>query len=400
VAADLSEFARKPRHVQKHPTGWEPGVAWNGQEGVITTLSSGEPDPAMWQVLIEDWGLDPLRTEVVDGSLQIRAWDTTRDGETIRMKYYRASIKARTSTIDRADVEALCKLVEKRKPKPVETHDGGRAFVVALSDWQLGKGEGGGTEATVERILGAFDRAVARAKELRKVGRGTDTVVLASLGDIVEGCSGWYAMQEWQTDLNQREQDRLARRLLLTVIDAFVDAQFMVVAPCVPGNHGENRKDGKAFTDFSDNRDVSCFETVAEIMAANPSRYENVTVPLGAINPDDLTATLKVGGIPLALAHGHQFRTGGSTQAKVEGWWKGQALGRTGVADAEILLAGHGHHFMMSESTGRTVIQAPAMDGGSKWWTSTTGQSSPAGMLTLNVGVNAGLRGWGDLQIL
>jgi hypothetical protein len=354
----------------------------------------------MWQVLIEDWGLDPSRTQVVDGSLQIRAWDTSRDGQTIRMKYYRASIKARQGGVDRADVEALCKLVEKRKAKPVLTEDGGRTFVVALSDWQLGKGENGGTAATTERILSALDRSVARAKELRKVGRGTDTVVLAGLGDIVEGCSGWYEMQEWQTDLNQREQDRLARRLLLAFIDAYVDAGFMVVAPCVPGNHGENRKGGKAFTDFSDNRDVSCFETVAEICAANSERYGSVTFPLGAISADDLTATLKVGGVPMAFAHGHQFRTGGSTQAKIEGWWKGQALGRTAVADAEILLAGHGHHLVISESTGRTVIQVPAMDGGSKWWTSTTGQSSPAGMLTMNVGVHAGPRGWGDLAVL
>lgn len=396
----LDEFRTK-RHVEKHPTGWEPGISWDGQAGQITTvLPDGEPDEAMWQVLIEDWGLDPSRTQVVDGSLQIRAWDTTRDGQTIRMKYYRASIRARKGGVDRADVEALCKLVERRKAQPVQTHDGGRTFVVALSDWQLGKGENGGTPATVERILGALDRAVARAKELRKVGRGSDTVVLAGLGDIVEGCSGWYPMQEWQTDLNQREQDRLARRLLLNFVDAFVDAQFMVVAPCVPGNHGENRKDGKAYTDFADNRDVSCFETVAEICAANPERYGSVTFPLGAINADDLTATLKIGGLPVAFAHGHQFRTGASTQAKIEGWWKGQALGRTGVADAEILLCGHGHHFVMSEATGRTVIQVPAMDGGSKWWTSTTGQNSPAGMLTLNVGSMAGARGWGDLQIL
>lgn len=397
---DLSEFHPK-RHTQKHPTGWEPGISWDGKSGSITTVSTNEPDEAMWEVLIDDWGLDPTRTEVVDGSLQIRAWDTTRDGETIRMKYYRATIKARTSSIDRADIDALCKLVEKRKPRAVETSDGGRTFVCALSDWQLGKGEGGGTEATVERILGALDRAIARGKELRKVGRGSDTVLLAGLGDLVENCSGFYPMMEWQTDLNQREQDRLARRLLLNFIDGFVDAGYRVIALGVPGNHGENRGSGKgkAFTDFSDNKDIVCFETVAEICSVSP-KYADVTFPLSAIAKDDLTATLKVSGLPVAFAHGHQFRSGASTQAKVEGWWKGQALGRTAVSDAELLLCGHGHHFVVSEATGRTFIQAPAMDGGSNWFTSTTGQNSPAGMLTLNAGSMAGIRGWGDLAIL
>jgi hypothetical protein len=56
-----------------------------------------------------------------------------------------------------------------------------------------------------------------------------------------------------------------------------------------------------------------------------------------------------------------------------------QALGRTQVSDAELLCAGHFHHFVMSEGTGRTILQVPAMDGGSKWFTATSGQSSQAG---------------------
>ena len=100
------------------------------------------------------------------------------------------------------------------------------------------------------------------------------------------------------------------------------------------------------------------------------------------------------------LFRSHQFRGSGGTQAKVESWWKGQALGRTPIADAELLIAGHGHHLVISEATGRTFIQVPAMDGGSRWWTSTTGQHSPAGMLTMNVGLAVGTRGWSDLVVV
>ena len=398
MAKMLDEFER--RHKKEHPTGWEPSLQWDGSKGTITAQLDNEPDDEVWATLIEDWGLDPRRTMVVDGSLQIRAWDVgDGDGGTRRHKYYRATIKPRELTVDRADIDALCKLVEKRKPvKPVK-NESKRAFLVLLSDWQLGKGENGGTEATTQRIINACDKAVQRYKDLSKLGQAPSVVYLVGLGDLSEGCSEFYAMQEWQTDLNRREQERLARRLILSFIDAFVDLGVPVVATGVPGNHGENRKNGKAYTDFTDNSDVSVFETVAEIMAANPERYGNVSVPL-ELCADDLTMTLDLMGVPVAFAHGHQFRSGTNSQAKAEGWWKGQALGRTGVSDAEMLCFGHFHHFVMSEATGRTVIQAPAMDGGSKWFTGSSGQSSQAGMVTLCVGSQVGVRGWSDLLIL
>ena len=397
---DLSEFQR--RHKNDHPTGWEPSLQWDGSKGSITTgpLAS-EPDASIWEILIADWGLDPSRTQVVDGSLQIRAWDTTRDGETIRMKYYRATIEPRTGGRDHADIKALCELVEKRRAKPVTAELGDLSFVVLLSDWQLGKGNevNGGSKETTERILHAIDSAVKRLKDLKKVGRPCSQVILAGLGDLVEGCEGWYPMQTWASDLTDREQDKLARRLILHAIDSFVDAGYPVVAFGVPGNHGENRRNGKAFTDWLDNRDYAAFETVSEILAANPERYANVAMP-NVMNADDLSGTLDISGVPCSFIHGHQVRNGTNAQAKLEGWWKGQALGRTPVSDAEILFSGHLHHLVVSEGTGRTVIQVPAMDGGSKWFTASSGSSSQAGMVTLTVGRTAGLRGWSDLLVV
>ena len=206
-------------------------------------------------------------------------------------------------------------------------------------------------------------------------------------------------MQTFVSDLTDREQDKLARRLILKAIDSYVDIGATVVAMGVPGNHGENRKNGKAYTNLLDNRDYAAFETVAEITAANPERYRNVHIPTQIINNDDLTMVLDIGGVPTAFAHGHQFRSGANSQAKLESWWKGQALGRTQVADAEILLSGHLHHFVVSESTGRTVIQVPAMDGGSRWFTATSGASSEAGMVSMLIGQEF-TRRWSDLLIL
>jgi len=398
--ADLSDFERKPRHKETHPTGWEPSLSWNGKDGTITAQLDTEPDESVWAELIADWGLDPSRTMVVDGSLQIRAWDSSRNGELVRMKYYRATIKPRETTVDRADVEQLCKLIEKKKPSQEITKIGNSAFLVLLSDWQLGKSENGGSEATTKRIVDAIDKAVHRYLELQKCKRGVSDVYLIGLGDLVESCDGFYAMQTFQTDLTDREQDKIARRLVMYAIDSFVDVGAKIIAMGVPGNHGENRKNGKAYTDWLDNRDFATFETVAEIISVNPERYKNVSIPTGAINSDDLTMTLDLKGIPVSFAHGHQFRSGTNSQAKMETWWKGQALGRTEVADAEILCCGHFHHFVLSEGTGRTVLQVPAMDGGSKWFTSTSGSSAPAGMVTMCVGAGVGIRGWSDLLIL
>jgi len=392
---DLSEFRAAPRH----PEGWEPSVTWNGKSGSITARLESDPDEGVWKELISDWGLDPNTTEIVEGSIQIRAWDAFVNGQPTRMKYYRATIQQRVNTADHADIEALCRLVENKKPVKKSRVSGNCSYLVLLSDWQLGKSEGGGTEATVKRITHAIDLAAERLVTLIGNGYKIRDIYLIGLGDLVESCTGHYDMQTFGTDLTDREQDKLARRLVIYAIDAFVEFGLPIVAMGIPGNHGENRKNGKAFTDWLDNRDFSTFETVGEIIETNPKRYKNVKVPTEAINSDDLTMTLNLSGVQVAFAHGHQFRRGQNSQAKMESWWNGQAMGRTDVADAQILVCGHLHHFVLSESTGRTAIQVPAMDGGSNWYTATAGSNNPAGMVTLLVG-NHSARGWSDLVIV
>lgn len=402
----LKDFAEAnvPVERETHPNGWEPSVTWNGTSGVLSTGPlDKEPDAAIWDVLIKDWGLNPTTTEVVDGSVQVRGWDANvGKGVIKRMFYYRASIRARGDEYDRADIESIIADVKKRKPaktKNIElTFDG--ALVVTLSDWQIGKGEGGGTAATVDRIKQSVTNLTAYIKQLSSVGRSPSALYLIGLGDIVEGCSEFYALQTFTVDLDRREQKRVARHLLLWIVDTLLPLGLLIVIGGVPGNHGENRKGGKAFTSLTDNDDLAAFEELAELLSMNPERYGNVHVPNGAI-ADDLTMTLEVAGVVCGFAHGHQIKGGGSgSQGKIESWWKGQALGRQRVADADILFTGHLHHFVISESTGRTMIQSPAQDGGSQWYVGTSGQHSASGMLVVGVGTGYGSRGWGDLVLL
>lgn len=386
---------REPRHQLSHPNGWEPSVEWSGKGGTIATgPMEHEPTDAIWETLIRDWGLDPKTTRIVPGSVQVRGWDANiGGGEIKRLFYYRATIEPTIRAEDQADIEALCKLAERRKPTRIEEPAGDLTLLVALSDWQLGKGEGGGSPATTERILRSVDRMTARVKELRKAGRAPDQLALIGLGDLVEQCSGHYEMQTFTVDLDRRQQMRLGRRLLLAFIEAGVELGLPVLLGAVPGNHGENRRNGKAFTTWTDNDDLAIVEQVAEILEANPSRYGAVAIPQGAL-AEDLTMTLDLSGVPTGFAHGHQMRQG------AEKWWQGQALGRQPVGDAELLITGHYHHLRISEGTGRTWLQAPAMDGGSHWWTAQTGQNSPPGTLSLLVGRQAGPRGWRDLALI
>lgn len=234
----------------------------------------------------------------------------------------------------------------------------------------------------------------AGAVEMARLGTSSHTY-------ISDGYVSHNSMQAFQVDLDRRQQMKLMRRLLLEAINALVDRGYAVAIAAVPGNHGENRNsDGKAFTSWTDNDDVAIFEQVAEILAANPERYKNVTVPPGGLDSEDLVVTLEVSGVKCAFAHGHQFKQGANPTAKAEGWWKGQALGRQRVSAADILFSGHYHHFACSEGSGRTWFQCPAQDGGSNWFTYTSGQSSPAGMIAVCIGTAYPRGGWGDLRIV
>lgn len=383
-----------PSRGKPAPKGWEPGVVWNGDGGTGISRAHAESEDIEHADLLQEWGFDPETHHLEN--LQYRRWEANVGGGEVQwMRYYKADIK-RGSQVD-ADVEELKNFVVNWAPSSVSTRvpeSGGDAFCVFLADWQIGKGEGGGSGKTAERLLVARDMAVERIEELRHIGRPLETLYLFGLGDLFEQCDGYYPMQAFQTDLNMREQRRIVRRILLQYIRTLCPLFHRVVVTGVGGNHGENRRDGKAYTDFSDNDDVAVIESVAEICAENETMYGNVSFLI----PDDhLCLTVNAGGQNLAIAHGHQFSRGGRLpQAKAEEWWRGQTMGWQPASQADILVSGHYHHFTVSTFGTRTHIQVPAMDGGSKWFRDKTGNDSPPGLLTMRTHPG----GFEDLQIL
>ncbi len=384
-----AELAR--RQTATPPSGWEPGVAWDGTKGTLTTEPLTEA-PKDWAELLEVWGLDPAIHEVIE-PVGFRAWDGAvklGDGTTgkQRMYYYRANIRLRRGT-GSADVEELLDLVRNYKPCPSSTpHTGELAFIVCLNDWQIGKSDGDGTDGTIIRIMNAIDAVEHRINELRRAGRGLSTLYVMGLGDMIENCGDHYAQQAFRAELSMTEQLRVTRRLIIEALMRWSSMFDKVVVAAVQGNHGEIRKDGKSFTDFADNMDTDVFVCAHEVLMHNPS-FEHVSFvfPQG----QELTLTLDCAGTRVGLVHGHQF----SNVNKVTDWWAKQAHGRQPIGDADVLLTGHFHHLRLMQDV-KTWIQAPALDGGSDWWRHRSGNDAPPGVLTLVVGGGS----WYDLAVL
>lgn len=384
-----SEISEAKRPARKHPEGWEPGITWNGNEGTVTTMGGPLDQAADWSAVLKVWGLDPEHFEVIEPIL-FNVWGNP---EGVPNRQWKGKVIRKT--VERGvDLEDIIEEIKKHKPGKPVVFDGSTALVVGLSDLQMGKGEGGGSAGIVDRFLAGIDEVDARWKELLKTGRPLDRLVVLGLGDLVESCEGHYAMQTFQADLDRREQVKVVRRLIVKALIQWSKFAPRIVVAAVPGNHGENRQGGKAFTTFSDNDDVAVFEQVAEILGANPEAYGHVTF---VFPQDELTLTLDVHGTILGLAHGHQARKGGTTAAaKIRTWWKDQAYGMRKVADATILVTGHYHHLSILTEGTRTHIQAPSLDGGSQWFTETAGVKSAPGLLTFTVSE----LGWDDLRVL
>lgn len=385
VQRDLEEASR-PR--PKHPTGWEPGV--DTERGSVTVLSDQSTAPSSWAEIIRQFSLDPAEWTVDETQpVQVRTWDS---GDK-RMFYYRAAIRPLRGP-QNVEVDALIRRVRKHRPaKQTASQDVPRALIVAISDWQAGKSDGDGVEGLVERVERLREAVPERIRQLKRAGTPVDRLYVCAMGDLVEGCDGHYAQQTFDVALDRRDQVKLVRRMLVDCLTTWAKIVPDVVVTAVPGNHGENRKDGRSFTTFEDNDDLAVVEQAGEILAANPDAYGHVRFVL----PDkDLTLTLDVAGTIVGFAHGHQARRGTGPAGKIANWWKDKAASRHRIGDADVLITGHYHHLIVVADGPRTWFQCPALDGGSRWWEEQGGSATVAGTLTLTVDES----GWGNVAVL
>jgi hypothetical protein len=383
VQRDLDD-ATVPRRA--HPKGWEPGI--DTARGTLT-VQAGDTPPQDWSAIIRELGLDPEAWTVDETQpVQVRTWDS---GDK-RNFYYRATVIPAHAAAESVDVDALIREVKRRKPgKPPADPLAERALVVALADWQAGKGDHGGVEALVERLLALKDAVPKRVRELAKQGKPVSHLYVIGMGDMVEGCDGHYAMQTSSVQLDRRQQVKLVRRMLVTMLTEWGKLPVKMVVGCVPGNHAENRKNGKAFTTFEDNDDLAVFEQAAEVLGAAGFDAISFVIPDG-----DMTITLDVCGTVCSFAHGHQFRGSGIPLNKAKSWWKDKMASMHATGDARVLVFGHYHHLQVLQDGPRTIFGCPSNDGGSRWFEERGGPTTACGTLTFV----ADCYGWSDLAVL
>lgn len=385
--AKLGDDEQRKRQAKSIPSGFEPGIEYDASGGVLRSLPrtpGNEPDHAE---LLAEFELDPAKWRIT--GLRRSKWQRW-DGEWLES--FRATFVPSTGA-HAVPIDDLLEIVSKWKPiKPVSSPVEGKispvAYVVVLSDTQVGKIDGGGSDEIIANVLHKTDLAVARLKELRKAGREINTVYLPQLGDCIEGMNSQGGKHIWRTDLDLTSQIRIYRRLLLHMVKQFAPLADKVVVPAIPGNHDEAVRVGNSMaTSYTDSFALDAASAVQDALA---DRDDFAHVKFIFPKYDTLTVTLDVAGTVVGFAHGHQMR------GKAVEWWKNMAHGQQDIGEATLLLTGHYHHLRVEQSGRKTWIQAPALDGGSTWFENSSGQAAPAGMLTLTIGNG----GWDDLRIL
>jgi predicted phosphodiesterase len=383
----LGDDEQRKRVAKSIPAGFEPGIEYDSTGGVLKSVprpAGDEPDHAE---LLAEFELDPAKWRIT--GLRRSKWQRW-DGEWLES--FRATFVPSSGSVQ-VDVQELLDIVGKWKPQkpvssPVKASVSPVAYVVVLADTQVGKIDGEGSEGIIKNVLHKTDLAVARLKELRKAGREIDTIYLPQLGDCIEGMNSQGGKHIWRTDLDLTSQIRVYRRLVLHMVKTFAPLADKVIVPCVPGNHDEAVRVGNSMaTTYTDSFALDAASAVADALADHPD-YKHVSFVFPKY--DTLSVTLDMAGTVVGLIHGHQCR------GKAVEWWKNMAHGQQDIGEATLLLSGHYHHLRIEQSGRKTHIQMPALDGGSQWFSNTSGAEAPAGMVTLTVGEGK----WDDLKVL
>ena len=148
------------------PSGWSPGVQWDGQHGTVTTGPVNEI-PTDWGPLLAARGLDPERYEVVGDTIRWCSWDGWRrdaegqDAYSALQYSFKADIRLKIT--DRPDVDELYRLAADRgRLEDVAVADGlAQSFVelrlLRLNNWgtlsRLARGVSPGPESSVTKLL-------------------------------------------------------------------------------------------------------------------------------------------------------------------------------------------------------------------------------------------------------
>lgn len=366
----LGDRAETAKFGKLHPE-WQPrSEVEDGVGGFIVTEPYTEGDNPDTDALFELHNLDP-RLWTITRSRSSRWQQRSAGSEPVWLEASRIEFQPAT-TVKAASVDAdkiVARIAKWRPRTPKTTTD--RSLWAPVGDTQIGKVEGGGTAATVQRFLDELGRMVERQKQV-KAGR----VVLPWLGDCIEGVVSQGGKVQGRLDLTVTEQVRVVRRLVMAQVKAFAPLADELTVVAIPGNHDEPSRD--LFTVGTDSWALEAVSAVADGITENPELSNKVRFLYP--DRDTLTVTVDESGMRVCMAHGHQFP---NTRDYWEKWWAGQITARLLPGDADVLLAAHRHHLRVQDfGGGRVFIQIPALDGGSQHFDDRRGGNTPSRMVS------------------
>jgi hypothetical protein len=351
-----------------------------------------------WSPILRSFGLDPNVFMVVDDKVRMSKWQQSRrtddgDRDVIWLYSYKAIFK-RKAGVYLSEDELTKYRTDLNKWKPTKfqnkSNENPTTFVVNWADWQLGKSAGGGINATIARVLESFDKTVARIKELRKLGRNIDEIVISNMGDPIEACTGHYASQEFSVQATQRQQLLLALDLWTLGVKTIAPLAEKVKFVSTLSNHGEwQRRNGKNFTTDSDSADGFLADTLKRIFEGTDFITEWV------IPHDEMCVQIETNNVPIAFTHGHKI-----TGKEVD-WLRGQSIKllRDHSKEPKLWVTAHKHHVKLDDFGPWWRFQCPSLDGGSKWYEDSAGAWSTPGTLTFIIDPK-NKNYWSDMEVL
>lgn len=270
----------------------------------------------------------------------------------------------------------LVEIVKSHEPAKAKTLGGGAgATAVLIGDNQFGKGLEDPYEA-IEYALSVIDQT---AESIASKGRQSE-ILVAWLGDHIEGFVSQGGANIWRTRLTLTDQIRATRRVMMYALEAFAPLCDRLIMAAVPGNHGQtHRPNGKGITRYDDNHDTECLVAVADAVSlAEGDAFAHVTFLIP--EEDHLSLTVKVGGLNWGLVHGDKWRAG-----KHFDWWGKQAFGGMPLAAADVLACGHWHHLHIEEQGNKLFIQVPALETESMWFSHLSGIQGNPGLVVVHM---------------
>jgi hypothetical protein len=337
---------------------------WVGDEGTITTgVLPDSFDPHDFSAVLQRLGYAPdeIRMDLVSASrweqrTAVRGEDgrKTGDYESVYLNAYKYKALRNALCVP---LPALYAEIRRTRPSRKERPATGRTAVVCWADIQTGKVDHLG--ALTELLHRLDDKREALKSWLK--GANVDRVVVADVGDIVEGFENTPGQIRTNCLSLMDQVDVAATEFWKTIRLAEKFGPVDVLS--IPSNHCQWRKGKGLLGRPTDDWGLHINQRLERL-------NEEAGLDVSFHRPPEWEETLQfdVRGTRLGLAHGHQA----SGPDAVKTWWA--KMSHAGVLDCQILLTGHFHFPSLRPSgrdaqTGRSRwhVQASTLDNGSAW---------------------------------